>query len=60
LELLDPERGLDCVVGTVDVVAVAAVVVASQSVYEDATQYIRSTYRYYTNNRLGLHSGRIP
>jgi hypothetical protein len=64
LELLDPERDLDCdwtVVAAVVVAVVAvAVAVVSQSVYEDEIQYNRSTYRYYTNNRLALHSGRIP
>jgi hypothetical protein len=56
LEPLNPEKGLDC--GLAVVVAVA--VVASQSVCEDWIQYIHNTYRYYTNNRLGLRNERDP
>ena len=57
LELLNPERDLDWIV-----VAVVAEVesVVSQSVCEDEIQYIRSTYRHYTNNRPDLYNGRDP
>jgi len=64
LEPLNPEKGLDCDWTAVVAVAVAADVgvapVASQSVYEDETQYTHNTYRYYTNNRPVLYNGRDP
>jgi len=58
LELLDPERGLDCDWAAAGVVA--AVVAASQSVYEDGTQYNHSSDKYYTSNRPVLYNERDP